>query len=76
MPEYRRWRVPGASYFFTVVTAGRRPILTTAAGRAALRAAIADVRMDRPFEMWCIVLLPDHLHCIWHLPPGDDDYPT
>ncbi|MDX2199584.1 MAG: transposase, partial [Phycisphaerae bacterium] len=17
-----------------------------------------------------------HLHCIWHLPPGDDDYPT
>jgi len=21
------------------------------------------------------VLLPDHLHCIWTLPPGDHDFP-
>jgi putative transposase len=22
------------------------------------------------------VVLPDHLHCIWTLPPGDDDFPN
>ncbi len=27
-----------------------------------------------PFETMAIVLLWDHLHCLWTLPPGDDDY--
>ncbi len=27
MPDYRRYYVPGATYYFTVVTHGRRPIL-------------------------------------------------
>jgi putative transposase len=22
----------------------------------------------------CLVVLPDHMHCIWTLPPGDSDY--
>ena len=22
------------------------------------------------------VVMPEHLHCIWRLPPGDDDYST
>jgi REP element-mobilizing transposase RayT len=21
-------------------------------------------------------VLPEHLHCLWRLPPGDDDFPT
>ena len=33
MPEYRRWHVPGGTYFFTVVTYGRRPILCADLGR-------------------------------------------
>ena len=32
------------------------------------------VMKDRPFAMDAIVVLPDHLHCIWKLPEGDDDY--
>jgi len=28
-----------------------------------------------PFETIAICVLPDHLHCIWRLPPGDHDYP-
>ena len=22
------------------------------------------------------MIMPDHLHCLWQLPPGDDDFPT
>ncbi|NUQ47023.1 MAG: transposase, partial [Phycisphaerae bacterium] len=42
MPEYRRAFVPGGTFFFTLVAARRRPILTTPAARQALRTALAD----------------------------------
>jgi putative transposase len=35
-----------------------------------------EVRKDAPFRTTAMVVLPDHLHCIWSLPRGDDDYPT
>jgi putative transposase len=44
--------------------------------RAALRDAIEHVRKSRPITIDAWVLLPDHLHCIWTLPPGDDNYST
>ena len=76
MPNYRRNRLPGGLYFFTVVTHGRRPILTTELGRTCLRGAIT-VELERaPFVLFAIVLLPDHLHAVWSLPEGDSDYPT
>jgi putative transposase len=75
MPNYRRVRVPGGRYFFTVVTDPRRPVLTSASTRAALRAAIDAVREAHPFHVDAWVLLPDHLHCIWRLPDGDADFP-
>ena len=42
----------------------------------ALRAAFVAARMARLFEIIAIVILPDHLHCIWRLPPGDHDHAT
>jgi putative transposase len=71
MPNYRRLLVPGGSYFFTVVTHGRRRFLTDPLARAALHEAIATVQRWQPFAMPAIVLLPNHLHTIWTLPPGD-----
>ena len=41
-----------------------------------LREVFADARRRRPFEIDAIVVLPDHLHCIWTLPPGDSDFST
>ena len=76
MPEYRRAFAPGGTFFFTLVTARRRPILLTPAARAALRTALHDTARPRPFTIDAIVLLPDHLHCIWTLPPGDADFST
>jgi len=31
-------------------------------------------RAVAPFTTVAIVLLPDHPHAMWTLPPGDDDY--
>ncbi len=76
MPNYRRARVEGGSYFFTVNTFRRQPFLTDADVRAALRTGIETVRAVQPFVIEAWVLLPDHLHAIWTLPPDDHDFST
>jgi putative transposase len=40
-----------------------------------LRAVINAVKVDHPFMLRAMVVLPEHLHAIWRLPPGDADYP-
>ncbi len=73
MPNYRRNRVPGATYFFTVNLADRHStLLTTHIG--ALRAAVQKVRTQSPFHIDAWVVLPDHTHCLWTLPAGDAEY--
>jgi putative transposase len=74
MSNYRRARIDGGTYFFTVVTGGRREILTLPESRSALRNAIEDTRKLLPFTVEAWVLLPEHLHCIWSLPEGDEDF--
>jgi putative transposase len=74
--KYRRAFYPGASFFFTLVTEKRRPILASADAADVLREAFRAVRLVRPFEVDAIVVLPEHLHCIWTLPPGDADFAT
>jgi len=76
MPQYRRARIPGGSFFFTVVTERRQRLLTDLHVRLALRQAIQAVRQERPFGIDGWVLLPDHLHAIWTLPSDDDDFAT
>lgn len=75
MPRYIRAFVPGASYFFTVALLERRRRLLTQQ-IDTLREAFRHTRRDRPFRVDAIVVLPDHLHCIWTLPEADCDYPT
>ena len=74
MPSYRRRHAPGGTYFVTVVTENRQPILDTPMARDLLRRAIADCARARPFVLEAMVLLPDHLHALWRLPHGDADY--
>lgn len=73
MPHYRR-ALTGTTFFFTVVTHRRRPILCDDAVRIALRDAITQVRRRLPFNTDAMVLMPDHLHCIWTLPDGDTNF--
>ncbi|QDT31910.1 REP-associated tyrosine transposase [Thalassoglobus polymorphus] len=74
MPNYRRSHVPGGTYFFTVKTELNAPIFSNNDHVVQLGSIIREAVTRWPFEINAIVLLPDHLHAIWTLPPGDDDY--
>jgi putative transposase len=74
LPDYHRYRVPGGCYFFTVNLLERFPNDTLILHVDLLRAVVRDVRRRWPFVIDGWVVLPDHLHCIWTLPPGDFDF--
>jgi putative transposase len=73
MPNYRRNRIPGGTYFFTVNLLERKSgLLVKHIGE--LREAVRVVRKKQPFHIDAWVVLPDHMHAIWTLPSGDDRY--
>ena len=74
--KYRRAKIPGSSYFFTLVTHNRRPILCEPENIELLRASFRRVLKQHPFVIDAVVILPDHLHCLWTLPPDDADFST
>jgi putative transposase len=76
MADYRRWYIPGGTAFFTVVTYRRRSIFTDTTACRLLGRAMRKVREELPFNTVAAAVLPDHLHIIWTLPIGDDDYST
>jgi len=73
MVNYRRNRVAGGTYFFTVTLCDRRATFLTA-HIDALRQVFRDTRQAKPFQIEAIVVLPDHLHTVWRLPADDSDY--
>jgi len=75
MSQYARSWIPGGTFSFTVVTASREKIFALEENRKLLRAAYAGVANERPFKTEAICLLPEHVHCVWTMPPGDSDYP-
>jgi putative transposase len=75
MPNYRRAWIPGGTFFFTVALADRSQSLLVS-HIASLRQAFLAVRSRHPFDIRAIVVLPEHLHAIWTLPPGDCDFAT
>jgi putative transposase len=76
MSAYRRRMIPGETYFFTLVTFGRRRIFESEQAVRILGDSLRFVRNDAPFRTTAMVVLPDHLHCIWSLPRGDADFST
>ena len=40
-----------------------------------LREVTRRVKETHPFSIVAMVVLPEHLHTIWRLPPGDGDFP-
>jgi putative transposase len=75
MPNYRRAFVPGGCWFFTVNLLERRKSLLV--DRIdGLRLAVAATRRNLPFTIDAFVVLPDHLHAVLTLPPGDADFST
>ena len=72
--RYRRADAAGGTYFFTVNLADRRSDLLLRRIED-LRAAHRSVIRAHPFVIVAMVVLPEHLHAVWRLPPGDADYP-
>ena len=70
MPNYIRSKT-GNMFFFTVVTWNRKKLFTDEHNRMVLSSVIKDVQVKYPFYNEAFVLLPDHIHCIWHIPDSD-----
>lgn len=60
MLDYRRWRVPGGTYFFTINLPERRSDLLVR-HMDTLRDAVRRTRRERPFHIDAWVVLPDHI---------------
>ena len=71
--RYRRADAAGGTYFFTVNLAERRSDVLVRHIND-LRAAMKTVKDAHLFAILAMVVLPEHLHAIWRLPPGDADY--
>ncbi len=70
MSRYRRAKIEGGTFFFTVALADRSDAILVQ-HIDHLRRAYKFVVDHYPFETVAICILPDHLHAIWSLPMGD-----
>ena len=73
--RYRRADYAGGCYFFTVNLANRRSALLVESIEI-LRGVMRQVMRRHPFHIDAMVVLPDHLHVVWTLPPNDRDFST
>ncbi|MFI3221641.1 MAG: transposase [Methylococcaceae bacterium] len=76
MTDYRRFYVPGATWFFTVNLALRKDNRILLEHIDLLRKSFSEVKKRQPFTIDAIVIMPDHLHCLWTLLANDLDYST
>jgi len=73
MPNYRRAYAPGGCWFFTANLLDRHSSLLPDR-IAALRDAARKTHARYPFNIDAVVVLPEHIHTIWTLPPDDTDF--
>jgi putative transposase len=76
MPNYRRAFIPGGTWFFTANLLQRNGNDLLVREIDLLRDVVRGVRRRYPFRIDAWAVLPEHLHCIWTLPPGDSDFST
>jgi putative transposase len=73
MSEYIRSNITGGTFFFTVTLANRQSSLLIERIEQ-LRSAYRRVQYLYPFKTIAICILPDHIHAIWQLPDGDNNF--
>jgi putative transposase len=74
MPDYRRAYLKGGTYFFTVVTYKRIPVLKNDSEIHLFNDCLKATMHNYPFRIDAMVILPDHIHTIWTMPDEDDDF--
>ncbi|TYL46858.1 REP-associated tyrosine transposase [Marinomonas sp. IMCC 4694] len=73
MPNYVRSKQKGGTFFFTVALQNRQSCLLID-HIDLLRESVRYVKSRRPFTIVAWVVLPDHIHAVWTLPDGDNDF--
>jgi putative transposase len=74
MPNYRRVKIKGGTYFFTLITNKRQRFFTNPEKRELLGQSINHVKTYHPFLLVAYCILPDHIHLILRLPEDDDNF--
>ncbi len=74
MPNYRRVKIKGGTYFFTLVTNKRLRLFHSVQTRELLINALDHVKQFHPYSMEAFCILPDHIHLIWQLPEDDEHF--
>ena len=64
MPEYRRVKLKGSTYFFTLVTYQRQRIFSSPEPVSLLIDSINRIKTYHPFIIEAHCILPDHIHFI------------
>jgi len=73
MSRYKRYRISGGCYFFTVNLQDRDSSLLIE-HIDLLRDSIRECKRIKSFYIDAWVVLPEHMHCVWTLPEGDNDF--
>jgi putative transposase len=74
MPNYRRIKIRGGTYFFTLVTNKRQQIFLSPEARSLFIGSMNHVRQHHPFSIEAYCILPDHIHLLWLMPNDDNNY--
>ena len=74
MPNYKRAFIPGGTWFFTVNLLERHNNDLLIREIDLLRKVVRNVKQKHPFHIDAWVVLPEHMHCVFTLPPGDSDF--
>jgi putative transposase len=74
MRKYIRNYVEGGTYFFTIVTKNRNPLVQDLSLCELFIARVEKVKSLHPFNLVAYCILPDHVHLLVSLPEGVRDY--
>ncbi|MCB5161536.1 REP-associated tyrosine transposase [Marinomonas algarum] len=75
MSNFIRSKQKGGTFFFTVTLKDRQSSVLIDHINL-LRESVRHVKSRRPFTIIAWVVLPDHIHAVWKLPDGDNDFST
>jgi putative transposase len=76
MPDYRRVKIQGGTYFFTIVTHQRKQLFLHAKAPDLFLESLNHVNKFHPFSSLAYCILPDHIHLLWKMPVNDAEYST